>query len=385
MEAEYSSNYYPAASLRARSHLDMAKARTNRKPPGRITVFRHQKQLQYRQAMDHAVILVDRVCCLAGDEHLIGNQSSPESEQLRRAIASHDTPYLFEQLMEAFSLQGISDHAAFTYMERHGRLTWRDVEQTTARAPACHKLRSWWTYECCGFQKSNRTCAEPKTLPLCPVPTHDLRNGRLNQTGYSVFMFIRDVANDDLVSWIDSRLEEATEGSIRGRAVRMRNSLIEPLRNLFGVSDKVLNMTLASLLMAAPPSKPLWHDAGVICVAVDTLVHNFLHRTGILKRFSATHPYGPACTAENGCADIIALVAAQIDARETNPNYPKFFPRFVQHAIWRYCAQLELGVCNGNQITDRHRCDNKGCPLFNLCDRVALHPTRDPPVSNRPA
>ena len=30
-------------------------------------------------------------------------------------------------------------------------------------------------------------------------------------------------------------------------------------------------------------------------VAVDTLVHNFLHRTGILRRLCADHPYGDRC------------------------------------------------------------------------------------------
>ena len=30
-------------------------------------------------------------------------------------------------------------------------------------------------------------------------------------------------------------------------------------------------------------------------IAVDTLVHNFLHRTGILRRFRADHAYGLAC------------------------------------------------------------------------------------------
>jgi hypothetical protein len=34
-------------------------------------------------------------------------------------------------------------------------------------------------------------------------------------------------------------------------------------------------------------------------IAVDTLVHNFLHRTGILHRLDASHAYGPACY--HGC------------------------------------------------------------------------------------
>jgi hypothetical protein len=47
--------------------------------------------------------------------------------------------------------------------------------------------------------------------------------------------------------------------------------LIEPLRNIFGVSDKVLNMTLAYLLTSAPPNKALWLETGTHMNAVDTL------------------------------------------------------------------------------------------------------------------
>jgi hypothetical protein len=42
-------------------------------------------------------------------------------------------------------------------------------------------------------------------------------------------------------------------------------------------------------------------------IAIDTLVHNFLHRTGILERLGAGHPYGLGCYQPNGCADIMAF------------------------------------------------------------------------------
>jgi hypothetical protein len=155
----------------------------------------------------------------------------------------------------------------------------------------------------------------------------------------------------------------------------MRNSLVEPLRNVFGVSDKVAQLALADLLTSAPLSKPLWLEAGASMSPIDTLVHHWMHRSGIMGRFSS-HNYGPACYEPNGCADIIARVATQIDARKCNPLYPKFFPRWVQHAIWRYCAQMELNICNGNTVKRDERCTNKGCPLFDLCDRVALQPSQ---------
>ena len=63
-----------------------------------------------------------------------------------------------------------------------------------------------------GFQ----TCAEPDQFGNCPLPRHPLRNGRLNQTAYSLFLFIRDIAGGDIVGWIDQQLaDHAGSGTFR--------------------------------------------------------------------------------------------------------------------------------------------------------------------------
>ena len=152
----------------------------------------------------------------------------------------------------------------------------------------------------------------------------------------------------------------------------MRDALIGPLRHVYGVADKVLNMALSDLLTAAPKTKRHWFEAGISMIAIDTI----LHRTGILRRIGVQHAFGPACYRPKGCADIVTQVAAHIDAQQTDSKYPATFPRWVQHALWRFCSQDNLAVCCGLRIDDRKRCANRGCPLFNLCDRVALHPLR---------
>ena len=81
-------------------------------------------------------------------------------------------------------------------------------------------------------------------------------------------------------------------------------------------------MALSSLLLGAPKKMGRWSEVGGCLIAVDTLVHNFLHRTGILARFKANHSYGAACYRPGGCADIIAAVAQRIDARQFNPAFP---------------------------------------------------------------
>ena len=121
-----------------------------------------------------------------------------------------------------------------------------------------------------------------------------------------------------------------------------------------------------------PLSQRHWREVGGTMIAVDTLVHNFLHRTGILHRLDAVHSYGPACYRPNGCAEIIEIIANEIDASQFDRRFPKTFPRFVQYAIWRYCSQQGLDICNGNQIDDRKPCKNVQCALYPACDPITL-------------
>jgi hypothetical protein len=344
--------------------------RSNKREAGAAATLRSRQ----RDALDHALRVVHSVCCLAGSASLIDDlRAEPRVEGVPSAIRRHDTGTLFDWLIAALSYQGISDRVASGYMDRHGRARWCDINAKLSRGATCPKLQSYWHYHRCRYDKISRTCAEPDHIDQCPVPSHDLRNGRLNQTAYSLYLFIRDIADGDLVDWIDRQFQQADQPRYTDRPARLREALIEPLREVYGVSDKVLTMTLSCVLLAAPRGYETWRQVGATMIAIDTLVHNFLHRTGILARFGADHLYGAGCYRPGGCADIIALVAEQIDARAFNPAFPAVFPRFVQHAIWRYCAQAGLAVCNGNRIDDRRRCRNVYCQIRTLCDRVALH------------
>ena len=61
------------------------------------------------------------------------------------------------------------------------------------------------------------------TSPACPLPTHRLRNGHLNQIAYSLYLFIRDVADGDLVGWIDDRLDQANDPGAPDPLAQARN------------------------------------------------------------------------------------------------------------------------------------------------------------------
>jgi hypothetical protein len=318
-------------------------------------------------AIDHAVRIIHQVCCLAGSFDLV---EEFRDQALSAAIERHDSAVLFDRLMFDFSFQGISDEIAINYMRRYGQATWHSVRKNLTARPSCPKLQSYWHFHDCRYEKTSRTCAEPDHIDTCPLPTHRLRNATSTRLP-TACTYSFDVADGDLVGWIDDRLDQANESGPDALA-EAYNGLIEPLRNVYGVSDKVLAMALSGILIGAADVRPRWLEVGVHLIAVDTLVHNFLHRTGILSRFKAGHPYGSGCYRPGGCADIIRLVASQIDARQFNRTFPQVFPRFVQLAIWRYCSQQGFDICNGNRLDDRYRCQNRHCRLYGICDRFRL-------------
>jgi hypothetical protein len=321
-----------------------------------------------RSALNHSVKIVHQVCCLAGAHSLIEDtRSEGAPKTLGSIIERLDTPALFDWLIYALSFQGISDRVASAYIDQHGSVTWAEIEYRLSKRPSCPKLRSYWHFHGCGYTKSRGTCSHPEYYARCPLPKHRLRNGRLNQLGYSLFFFLRDIADSDLVNWIDVRLRDALYN-----ATALKEALLGPLRHIYGVGDKVLSMVLSMILLSAQDARDHWHLTGGSMIAIDTLVHKFLHRTGILARCRAEHPYGPRCYEKNGCAGIIEKISRRIDARKFNKTFPRYFPRYVQFAIWRFCAQEWLDVCNSNRIDDRERCQNRWCRLFQCCDRRSV-------------
>ena len=108
------------------------------------------------------------------------------TKHLCAAVDRHDSAALFDRLMHDFSFQGISDEIAINYMRRYGQATWYSVRKNLTARPACPKLQSYWHFHDCRYEKTSRTCAEPDHIDSCPLPTHPLRNGHLNQIAYSL-------------------------------------------------------------------------------------------------------------------------------------------------------------------------------------------------------
>jgi hypothetical protein len=250
--------------------------------------------------LHYAVQLVHAACCLAGSASYVDDiRADLRDRGIIQAIRDHNTAALFDWLVETLSFQGISDSVASGYIAQHGSVRWAEIAGGLSRRPSCTKLAGYWRFYDCRYHKGSSTCAEPGHIDGCPLPHHPLRNGRLNQMAYSLFLFMRDVADNDFVGWIDSQLG-TVDSHTPNRLTALREAIIGPLRNVYGVSDKVLAMAFSNLLLAAGSRRPLWVEVGATFVAVDTLVHNFLHRTGILQRSGANHPYGDRCYRPGG-------------------------------------------------------------------------------------
>ena len=61
-----------------------------------------------------------------------------------------------------------------------------------------------------------------------------------------------------MIGWIDRQLATANSPAGPERLTRMRDSLIAPLREIYGVSDKVLAMALSALLLGASDVEQLF-------------------------------------------------------------------------------------------------------------------------------
>jgi hypothetical protein len=324
------------------------------------------------ETIDDAVELVRLVCAQPGNSRFVRDiRRALRDEGIVAAVRTRDTPTLYRWLMDGFSYQGVSDAVAEAYIRRQGNATWEAIELALASSKSkCPKLESFQTYRACGFRKTAYSCNNPADIDGCPVPSLPLRKGSLNELAFSLFLFLRDEWAGDLVGFIDSVIEEAHEAPIEDQ----RELLLGDFSMVYGISEKLLSMMLSMLLMAGDPKRAAWVRLGQNMVAIDSLVHNFLHRTGILAIYGLEHRYGSRCYPRKGCAGIVQDLAERIDARQFNRSFPETFPRFVQYAIWSFCAELRLNICNGRRIDDSQACQVTDCPVGDRCSRLPLRP-----------
>ena len=305
------------------------------------------------------------------EDNISSGTSELRKELWKNSNANQKSRYIYKFLMQSFSFQGISDRAAITYRNEHGDITFFQINKKLSKynslSKKCIKLKNFNSYTGCGYEKSEGTCNNHRLIKNCPVPTHDLRNGKLNQMAYSLYFFIRDTCNGNLIEFINSIIQRnLTKDYTYREIITAKNELLTEFTKIFNIGNKVASMALSDLLLS-DLRKPKWNMVGRSMVAVDRLVHKFLNRTGILKYHNATHDYGKKC--DTICTDIVIEIAEKIDAKKINKKYPSFYPRFIQHSIFHFCATDGLSFCNEKSVGDLKECAQTSCFYYNKCDR----------------
>ena len=109
-------------------------------------------------AIDHAVQLIHRVCCLAGSADLMDEVRDEDGgSSITASIRNGVTPALFDWLVASLGYQGISDQVAEAYMERYGSATWADIRAKLVQGAPCPKVKSYWHFQGCRYDKVSGT------------------------------------------------------------------------------------------------------------------------------------------------------------------------------------------------------------------------------------
>src|ERR1043166_7273010 len=102
-------------------------------------------------ALAGAIQLVNVICERAGARNLIDDSRIALARHgVIAAVQRHNTPAIFDWLVDALSYQGVSDSIAYSYMEQHGRVRWVDIADGLSTPPRCPKLQGYWLFEDCG-------------------------------------------------------------------------------------------------------------------------------------------------------------------------------------------------------------------------------------------
>ena len=253
---------------------------------------------------------------------------------------------LYKCLVESFIMVGGSDQSNQGYYDRQKvKPTYYGIQKAIRNA-ACPKLASFEAYQDCGYRKMAKTCNNPDLIASCPVPHLDMKRGGLTQMAFSLFFFLRDVCRGDFYRFVKDQFGDGNlpEGELTDRI----QGFIDQLSRIHNVGPKLVDMVFSHIFFTQAPGWD-YQAIGVRMVAIDTLVHNFMAKTGTLDSYGQPHKYGPKCHSQAGCVGVIEEIAKDLDCRKYHPSYPAYFPRLIQVYIWAYCAMNGENICNGNK------------------------------------
>jgi hypothetical protein len=279
-------------------------------------------------------------------------------------------------LVEAFILSGGGDQSnQGYYVKQNHKPTFNRVKRAV-KAAQCPKLADFESFKGCGYRKGVKSCNEPAFLKTCPLPGFDMKRGALNLMAFSLYFFLRDVCKGDFYKFTKTHFRDCQPAD-RATA-ELLDGFIGKVSAIANVGPKLAHMALSCLFLTTYPGWDYRH-VGEKMIAVDSLVHNFLHRTGNLHDYRLDHPYGSRCHAPDGCLGVIQDLARRIDCPKFNPTLPAHFPRFLQYHIWAYCGQAGENICNLNKCKPGR--PNPDCVIYQQRLCAQLPPQRPAQLS----
>jgi len=258
----------------------------------------------------------------------------------------HKSIKLYQYLLESFLLSGGGDQSNHGYYANQQRKPTFNRVKRALKTAHCPKLATFETFKGCGYRKTTNKCNESAFLRFCPLPTFDMKRGNLNHMAFSLYFFLRDVAGRDFYTYVTEHFGQGQPSS--GAINTLLETFIGKVTTIANVGPKLAHMALSALFLCRYPGWD-YRRVGLHMIAIDSLVHNFLHRTGILDSYQLDHPYGPRCHTQKGCLGVIQDFAKRIDCRQFNPTLPAHFPRFIQYHIWAHCGKNGENICNLNK------------------------------------
>ncbi len=105
------------------------------------------------QAWEHLRTVTRPALRLAPPTYVDEIRANLAADGIPHAVARRDTPWLFDWLVSVSHFQCISDANAAEYTAKHGIVGWDGIRSALDAGPACHRLRSYWHFEGCGYRK----------------------------------------------------------------------------------------------------------------------------------------------------------------------------------------------------------------------------------------
>jgi hypothetical protein len=88
----------------------------------------------------------------------------------RSGVLPSFQPYqAFQFALSQWEPTRYAQRSGTTTRRRHGRATWRDIDRKLSQGVSCPKLKSYWHFHGCRYEKGSRTCAEPEHIGACPL------------------------------------------------------------------------------------------------------------------------------------------------------------------------------------------------------------------------